>query len=101
MASPCGFSQTNRQFPAALNDLIRQNVIAQLANVATHPPVALGFANGRLTLHGWVYDIETGSIEALDGDIGEFVSLAECPDARARIGRRKPSCLEMQRQSEC
>jgi hypothetical protein len=28
-------------------------------------------------LHGWVYDIETGSIEALDGMTRRFVSLAQ------------------------
>ncbi|AJI95626.1 carbonic anhydrase 1 [Yersinia ruckeri] len=49
-----------------LNSLVRENVIAQLANIKTHPSVALACAQGRLRLHGWVYDIETGSIDVLD-----------------------------------
>jgi carbonic anhydrase len=62
-----------------LNALVRENVIAQLTNIKTHPSVALALRQGRLNLHGWVYDIETGSIDALDGVSGQFVSLAEHP----------------------
>ncbi|AZS69678.1 carbonate dehydratase [Streptomyces lydicus] len=43
--------------------LVRHNVLAQLANLATHPSVAR--AANRLTLHGWVYDIPTGAVEEL------------------------------------
>jgi carbonic anhydrase len=75
---------------AALNDLIHQNVIAQLRNLATHPSVALGLAKGQLALHGWVYDIETGSIDALDGDSSQFVSLAQYPNAQARVSHPEP-----------
>ena len=57
--------------------LVRENVVAQLSNIRTHPSVALALAQGRLNLHGWVYDIETGSIEALDGNTHRFVSLAD------------------------
>ncbi|MFG2881839.1 carbonic anhydrase [Streptomyces sp. NPDC048297] len=47
--------------------LVRQNVLAQLANLATHPSVAGALAEGTLTLHGWVYDIASGGVEALGG----------------------------------
>jgi carbonic anhydrase len=43
--------------------LVRRNVLAQLANLVTHPSVARALAEGTLTLHGWVYDIATGAIE--------------------------------------
>jgi carbonic anhydrase len=66
-----------------LDSMVRENVIAQLANLKTHPSVALGLAKGTLTLHGWVYDIETGSIRALDGETGRFVSLVDFPLTRA------------------
>jgi carbonic anhydrase len=33
----------------------------------------------RLTLHGWIYDIETGTIDTLDGATGHFVPLANNP----------------------
>ncbi|GAB7540038.1 carbonic anhydrase [Burkholderia sp. 3C] len=63
--------------------MVRENVIAQLANLGTHPSVRLALDQGRLALHGWVYDIETGSIDAYDGATRRFVSLAAFPDTRA------------------
>jgi carbonic anhydrase len=45
--------------------LVRQNVLAQLANLATHPSVAKALAEGKVALHGWVYDIPTGRVEDL------------------------------------
>jgi len=65
-----------------IDGMVRANVIAQLNNIRTHPSVALGIAQKRLTLHGWVYDIETGSLDALDESTGRFVPLAEHPSSR-------------------
>lgn len=62
-----------------IDGMVRENVIAQLNNIRTHPSVALGLAQGRLALHGWVYDIESGSIDALDTATNQFVPLAEHP----------------------
>ncbi|WP_433544575.1 carbonic anhydrase (plasmid) [Streptomyces sp. CA-294286] len=45
--------------------LIRQNVLAQLENLVTHPSVARAVAEDRVTLRGWVYDIGTGRVEDL------------------------------------
>ncbi|AUG00869.1 MULTISPECIES: carbonic anhydrase [Pseudomonas] len=72
---------------ARLDALVRENVIAQLANLKTHPAVALALEQGRLNLHGWVYDIASGAIAALDGPSQGFVSLAEHPDACALVGK--------------
>ena len=66
-----------------IDSMVRENVIAQLNNLKTHPSVALALAQGRLKLHGWVYDIESGSIDALDSTTRQFVSLAEHPDVNA------------------
>ncbi|OYD69952.1 carbonic anhydrase [Rhodococcus sp. OK302] len=76
-------ARTHRSAAAKLNSLVHENVIAQLTNLATHPSVALALEQGRLNLHGWVYDIETGSIEALDGGTRRFVSLVEQPQTCA------------------
>lgn len=43
--------------------LVRANVGAQLANLATHPSVARALVERTLTLRGWVFDIATGSVE--------------------------------------
>lgn len=61
------------------DDLVRENVIAQLANIKTHPSIALAMAQGRLRLHGWIYNIEKGAIDALDGQSKRFVPLADNP----------------------
>lgn len=73
---------------AKLDGLVRENVIAQLANLRTHPSVALALEQGRLNLHGWVYDIEAGSIDALDGATRRFVPLAESPTTVAVTSHR-------------
>ncbi|POX57321.1 carbonate dehydratase [Streptomyces sp. Ru71] len=49
-----------------IDALVRHNVLAQLANLATHPSVARALAERDLTLHGWIYDIPTGRVTALD-----------------------------------
>ncbi|MEV6674608.1 carbonic anhydrase [Streptomyces sp. NPDC051162] len=46
--------------------LVRENVLAQLANLATHPSVARALAQRKVNLRGWVYDIPTGTVEDLD-----------------------------------
>jgi len=43
--------------------LTKENVIAQLHHLRTHPSVASRLAAGELYIHGWVYDIETSKIE--------------------------------------
>ncbi|MGX1175466.1 carbonic anhydrase [Pseudomonas fluorescens] len=68
---------------AKVSSMVRENVIAQLANIQTHPSVRLAQEKGLLNLHGWVYDIETGSIDALDTDNRSFRSLADNPQACA------------------
>jgi len=76
----------SRQFASdqeCIADLVRENVIAQLANLRTHPSVALALNQNRLRIHGWVYDIESGQIDALDGATGKFVELSEHPDVAA------------------
>ncbi|MFI6143950.1 carbonic anhydrase [Streptomyces sp. NPDC051109] len=62
--------------PRELGALVRANVAAQLANLATHPAVARALAAGTLTLHGWVYDIPTGTVERIDPAVGRSAALA-------------------------
>lgn len=75
-------ARTHASTQERLEALVRGNVIAQLTNIRTHPSVALALDRRSLSLHGWVYDIETGSIDALDGVTGRFVTLADNPQTR-------------------
>jgi carbonic anhydrase len=54
---------------------IEQNVLVQLGHLRTHPSVAEAVAAGRLRLHGWVYHIETGKVDAHHEASGRFLPL--------------------------
>ncbi len=49
-----------------LRAVVKQNVLIQLQHLRTHPAVAARLATNRVTLHGWVYDIEAGEVDVLD-----------------------------------
>jgi carbonic anhydrase len=53
--------------------LLEQNVILQLQHLRTHPSVAARLAKGDLKLHGWVYDIKTGGVNAFDEVLNQFI----------------------------
>ena len=57
--------------------LLEQNVILQIQHLRTHPSVAARLAKGDLKLHGWVYDIKTGGVEAFDEAENKFVPVDE------------------------
>jgi carbonic anhydrase len=57
--------------------LIHANVIAQLENLKTHAEIARGLAHGTVQVHGWYYDILTGTIESYDQQARRFVPLEE------------------------
>ncbi|MFC9230056.1 carbonic anhydrase [Streptomyces decoyicus] len=69
-------AEASRARTAAADDghelaaLVRENVAAQLVNLATHPSVARALAEGGVQLHGWVFDIPTGTIEELAAGTG-------------------------------
>jgi|GEM_PF-4086540 len=65
----CWFAVGSMCVPDAVV-MVRENVTAQLANIKTRPSVRLALEQEHLALHGWVYNIETGSIDALDGANG-------------------------------
>lgn len=60
---------------AELASLIRGNVVVQLLNLKAQPSVARAIQEGRLTAHGWYYDILTGRIEQYDEKLNKFVPL--------------------------
>lgn len=78
---------------AQLTKAIEENVLVQLESLRTHPSVAAAMARGRLKLHGWVYQIETGEVSAYDSEHGQFrpviatVPLPTRPLARAKTAQ--------------
>lgn len=56
---------------------VQENVLVQLENLRTHPSVAAGLATGKLCLHGWLYEIESGRVYAYDPAKRQFLPIAE------------------------
>jgi len=76
-------TQPGLQGQEAVQALVEQNVRTQLGNLRTHPAVAARLADRSIELHGWVYDIGTGTISVLDEDERALISVDE---AIARLG---------------
>jgi carbonic anhydrase len=51
------------------------NVLTQIENLKTHPSVEARLAKGDLEVHGWVYDIASGTVSAADPVSGKFETL--------------------------
>lgn len=77
------FSHVHAKASGKLDDkeaarlLAMENVAAQLIHLRTHPCVAARLATGELVLHGWLFDIASGSVLALDGDTQTFAPVVE------------------------
>lgn len=60
-----------------LLDTVKENVLVQIDNLHTHPAVAAALSIGRLKVHGWVYQFETGEMYAYHPDQSKFLPMAE------------------------
>ncbi len=60
-----------------LQRCIERNVQVQLAHLQMIPSVAAKLASGNLSLHGWVYHIESGEIDVFEPEAQRFTSFAE------------------------
>lgn len=54
---------------------IEQNVLAQIANLRTHPSVAARLISKDLQIFAWVYEIGTGDVREFDAAKNEFASM--------------------------
>lgn len=61
----------------AARALALENVVAQLNHLRTHPSVAAKMAAGKLCLHGWFFELETGEILAYDGVHAKFAPIGD------------------------
>lgn len=66
---------------AELCSVIRGNVVAQLPNLRAQPAVARALSEGRVTVHGWYYDILSGTIERYDEQARRFTPLLGGPQS--------------------
>jgi carbonic anhydrase len=51
---------------------VRENVLLQLDHLRSYDPVRDGERNGTLTLEGWVYHLDRGTLETYDPETGTW-----------------------------
>jgi carbonic anhydrase len=76
-ARPAGTKVEAGGLPAEEQPLavVRENVLLQLEHLRSYDPVREGERAGTLTLHGWVYHLKTGELEAYDPGSGGWQPL--------------------------
>lgn len=55
----------------SLREVVQGNIVNQLAALRSYPIVRQRLGEGRLGLHGWYYEIDTGRVHELEDD-GDF-----------------------------
>lgn len=57
-------------------ETIKTNVLMQFENLRTYPCVVDREQAGALSIHGWLYDLHTGTIQAYQSETGSWDSVA-------------------------
>ncbi len=68
--------------------LVEENVLSQLENLRTHPSIRARLARGEVSLHAWVYKLETGEVFQFTPQTGQF-------GATSRSGRAESVVLPL------
>ncbi|AKG20425.1 carbonic anhydrase [Calothrix sp. 336/3] len=58
---------------------IEQNVLTQIENLETYPVIRSKMHSREITLHAWIYEIESGAVYAYDASNGKFKLLENRP----------------------
>jgi carbonic anhydrase len=56
---------------------IEQNVLTQIENLETYPIIRSRMHGGKISLHAWLYEIESGAVFAYDASSGQFAPLEQ------------------------
>ncbi len=56
-----------------LNATIKENVLTQLENLRTYPVIYSRLKSGKLQIHGWFYEIETGEVLEYNSTLKKYV----------------------------
>jgi carbonic anhydrase len=62
---------------ALLTAAVEENVLVQIENLRTHPSVWSKLSRNEISIHGWVYKIETGEVFEYDVERAQFTPLSE------------------------
>lgn len=67
----------------------QKNIVLQMEHLKTYPQVAQKLANKELTIHGWLYEFETGKIFIHEPSSNNFVQLEESDALKLAMEERK------------
>ncbi|MBD1853318.1 carbonic anhydrase [Leptolyngbya sp. FACHB-711] len=67
----------NLQPERLLKIAIEQNVLTQIENLETYPVIRSKLHSRQLSLHAWMYEIETGKVFAYDAGLRQFTLLRQ------------------------
>ncbi|SCY73291.1 carbonic anhydrase [Rhizobium sp. NFACC06-2] len=73
----CEAYPTNLGEKDRIRAVAMENVVVQLDHLRTHPSVAAKLATNEVSLHGWFFDIETGSVLVYDGAASRFTEIED------------------------
>lgn len=54
-----------------------ENILKQINNLHAYPAVSEKLKQGQLSIHGWLYEFETGQVRAYDVSSSQFVAIDE------------------------
>ncbi|TPW19215.1 MAG: carbonic anhydrase, partial [Elusimicrobia bacterium] len=81
-----------------LRDRLSQaNVLAQLDHLTTFPSIKAAVAAGRLSLHGWWFDLDRAEVDAYEPDAGGFVPVDEAHAERIKARLPAPDASPKRR----
>jgi carbonic anhydrase len=75
---------------ARLTTAVEENVLSQIESLRTHPCVRSRLARKELSIHGWVYQIETGAVFQYDVEREQFLPLTDAALASPVVGVTDP-----------
>ncbi|MBL1209181.1 carbonic anhydrase [Geminocystis sp. GBBB08] len=71
---------------------VAENVLTQLENLNTYPIIRSRLHQGKLSIHGWIYSIESGDILTYDPIVHDFVNLESRTSDPEYVYNLHPSC---------
>jgi carbonic anhydrase len=61
-------------------EISKANVLLQCQNVRSYPPVRQALGEGRLTVLGWLFDLESGNLMAYDDQSATWQEVLTVPE---------------------
>lgn len=83
------------------NQLSQLNVLLQMANIKSYPSVRERLAEGRLSVHGWWFDLAKADVYHYEKDLNRFVLIDETEaqkmleenDPKEKLSQNETSCF--------